>query len=524
MSLLDKSIKNSVFSFISQISGMIFPIILTPFIISKIGSEQFAIYALVFGFIGGASLMDFSISSAFIKYISEHYYKQQYFELNKVINTGTFFYILFSSIILILGYFFSNSIVLLVNIPIYLTQKAIFAFYIGLTIFFMANVSSVYSAIITSLQKMYITSISWFLINFLNTLSIVLLLILGFGLSGVLISQFISYVIYFLLIIYFAFKNLKEYKFSIFFVDFKTFKNLFSFGIQLQVSKLSTFASEKYDEFLLAFFSVLNKVTFYNIGARLSRSARFVPLQIIPQVAPVAAELNSRKDTEKLTLLFSDTSRYISIISLPIFAFLFLFSKPIIFCWVGDEYNLSSYILRILLIGQFINIMFSVPGNSITPNVGIPKFQMREGLISLFSNLILSFLLIKYYGIVGAAWGNTISASISSIYVFYVSSGFFKFNDRMKFIKNSFFVPTISTIFIGCLFYLVYFFFIKYALVGSGRVLYLVSILSYFLIFFVLCILSFELLGYFKDRDKKVFTKILIFMFPFKFLIKSLGE
>jgi O-antigen/teichoic acid export membrane protein len=186
-----------------------------------------------------------------------------------------------------------------------------------------------------------------------------------------------------------------------------------------------------------------------------------------------------------------------------------LFSNTIIYSWIGTGYEMSSYILKVLLLGQLINILFSVPGNSITPNIGIPKFQMYEGLISLVLNLIVTFLLIKYYGIIGAAWGNTISASISSFYIFYVSLKVFRYNNGIKFIKDTLMIPTVSTVIFGLFFYLIYFFIIKYYLVNFGRVVNLLFILIYFLIFFILSLLSFKLIGYFKERDLLVFKRIL---------------
>ena len=50
------------------------------------------------GFTGIFGLFDISLSSAFIKFISEHYNKKDFEELNKTINTGLFFYIFFHPI------------------------------------------------------------------------------------------------------------------------------------------------------------------------------------------------------------------------------------------------------------------------------------------------------------------------------------------------------------------------------------------------------------------------------------------
>ncbi len=57
-------------------------------------------------------------------------------------------------------------------------------------------------------------------------------------------------------------------------------KKMTVFGAQMQVSKLSSFASEKYDELLLGFFSVMNNMTFFNVSGRVIRFGRFTSLSV----------------------------------------------------------------------------------------------------------------------------------------------------------------------------------------------------------------------------------------------------
>lgn len=519
MSLTDKIIKNTAYYFLSQIVGLLFPLILTPYIISKIGTEEFAIYALVFGFIGGFSLFDLSISSSFVKFISEHYFRKEHEDLNKVINTGTFFYITFSLIISVIVFFFIDFIVTRLNIPPNLYNKALFALYISLAIFLITNSTSMFSAIITSLQKMYLNSITWVVINLFNTIAIIILLSAGFGLKAVLVSQLCAYTLNTVFTIYFAKANLREMKFSASYVRGKTFKKLFGFGIQMQISKLATFASEKYDEFLLAYFSILNSVTFFNIGSRVSRLGKFLPSQIIPQTAPVAAELKSRNENDKLIQLFKDTTKYLSILSFPVFVFIFVFADLIIYCWMGNGYEISANILRILIGGQLINMVLSAPGNSITPNIGLPKYQMREGLINLLVNLVLSFLLIKYYGIIGAAWGNTFAAVISSLYVFYVSAKYFNVK-HFGFIRIHLLKPILISISAGLVFYLLYYS-ASHILTGTGRAAHVIYLLAAALLYSVITAILFLYSKYITEKDKEIMVKLMMRFLPLKILAEK---
>lgn len=516
-SLTDKVIKNTYYLFISQLLSFIFPIFLTPFIISKIGEAEFGLYALVLGFIGTFGLFDISLSSSFVKFISEYYYKKEFNKLGRFINTGLITYTLFSAVFVILGYFFSEDIISLINIPEAIKDKAIFVLKISLFTFFAANASVIFVSILISRQMMYQTTVLSMIFASLGFIANIVFLSLGYGLKSIILIQLISVSLNTIVIIVTAKRSVPEYKFNPFQFDSGMLKSMSKFGFQMQISKLSSFASEKIDEFLLAYFSVLNNVTFFNISNKLTRVGRFLPYQLVPQVAPVAAELNSRNDHEKLRTLFTDASKYFSLASIPLFIFMIFFSDVIVKAWMGEGYDISSHILRILVIGQLVNSIYSTPGNSITPNIGIPKYQMYEGLINLVVNVTLSFFFIKYYGIIGAAYGNTIAVIISSLYVFFVSAKFF--NRKIVDLMNSVYLkPLYVSALIGAILFFALLFCEKNIMALNGR-------LSSFTYLAVLSVLYFPaslvwiLSGnYLDERNKIVLAKVIARMIPSRLL------
>jgi O-antigen/teichoic acid export membrane protein/GT2 family glycosyltransferase len=520
MSLTDKVVKNTFYHFAAQILGFIFPFFLTPFIIATIGEVQFGIYAIVMGFSGTFALFDLSISSAFVKFISEDYNKKQTEKLNQTISTGLFFYIIFSIIICIIGFAFTKPLVSLLNIPPDLEEVSLFAFRISILIFFITNAFGIFNSILISLQKMYITNIYGIVLNILNVGAIVFLLLNGYGLPGILFSQLAAVTISIIISYFAARKVLPEMRIKISNFRKSALKSMTGFGLQMQVSKLASFASDKYDEFLLGFFSVMNNVAFFNIGARVSRLGRFFPYQLVPQVAPVAAELNAKEDREKLIRLYGDTTRYLTVASLPVFIFIFAFADVIIYSWMGAGFDISIYILRILVIGQLINMIFSAPGNSITPNIGIPKYQMYEGLINLGFNLVLSFILIKYYGIVGAAVGNTISIILSSLYIYYVSTKYFG-KHIFSFLFEQYFKPFISALGLGIIFYALYFS-LEYAVLPlTDRVSGIIYLIPAGILYLSLFALSIVKMKYLNENDKIVITKVLMKLVPLKYLLEK---
>ena len=249
MTLTDKVIKNTFYHFLSQIIGLLFPFILTPIIISKIGEVEFGIYAIALGFIGTFGLFDLSISTSFIKFISEHYNKGEIDELNNTISTGFVFYLVFSSIICAVGYVFAENLISIINVPPELVDRGVFAIKISLLIFFISSTTTIFVSILISLQKMFISSWVGIITNFLNLISIYTLLQLGFGLKGVLSSQLATVGINGFFYFYLAKRELPEMHFGLKNINLTSLKKMSLFGAQMQTSKLASFVCEKYDEF-----------------------------------------------------------------------------------------------------------------------------------------------------------------------------------------------------------------------------------------------------------------------------------
>lgn len=508
MTLTDKIIKNTFYTFLAQIIGFLFPIILTPIIIQYIGDKEYGIYVLIMGFIGSFGLFDLSISTSFVKFISEFYNKSDIENLNRYITTGYFFYVLFSLLAVVVGYLLAQPLLSLINIPLELRQKSIYVFRVSLLIFFVTTAFSIYVSILTSLQKMYIMNISGLVLGFLNIGAVVFVLKLGLGLEGLIWVQLCLVTISTAINVLYTKKYLPQIKISPSYFSKEPLRKMGKFGLQMQLSKLASFASDKYDEFLLGYFYVLNDVTYYNLGARIARLGRFIPFQLVPQLAPAAAELSARNEVEKLQQLFLDATKFLSLLSFPIFLFVFVFSDEIILTWVGSGYEMSSFIIKILVVGQLINMTFSAPGNSIIPNTGVPKYQMFEGIIFLGVNLVLSFILIKNFRIMGAAYGNSAAFLIGSLFVFFTALRFFKISKLKIFINNYLKIILISFA-TAITSYIINKLIISHLLIISGRATGLLLLFINGVIFLVFFISLLRLTKYLDKREIELIKKFL---------------
>jgi len=403
------------------------PIILVPIILSRIGEVQFGIYAIVIGLITAFGILDLGVSSSFVKYISEFNIKKDFISLNKFITTSLIYYIMFSIAVIATAYMLSFPLINIFNIPDNLKEISQYVFKISLISFFFSNITTVFTCVLFSTHNIYKTSIIGVVLHMINFITTVLLLELGYGLASLFYVNLGISLIVFIMNLHFARQSIPLMQVKLRYFDTKMLKRMLSFGTIMQVARISQFIADKFDELLLGHLTNLTNVTYYNTSSRIVRAGRFFPMQITPQANAASAELYAKNETAKIAKLHSILIRLMLLMCLPIFMFLIVFSDGIIKIWLGDGFETSAFLMKILACGIMTNLILSLPGNAVLPGMGLPKFIMYEGLINMAVNVGLSWLLIINYGVEGAAYGTAAALIISSTYLFLASNKVFKY-------------------------------------------------------------------------------------------------
>ncbi|MFH0924379.1 MAG: oligosaccharide flippase family protein [bacterium] len=168
-----KIAKNSFYNFVGKIWNSLIAIILTPYIIGKIGTYRYGIWALVGVITGYTGFLDFGVSVSFVKYISEYHTKKEYEELNAVVNTGFLFYLVLAIITISASYFCKGFIANFFKIPKDMKNEAVFVFLVGISIFCLSNAFNIFKAILDGLQRMDLNNKVDILLSFPRVIGVV---------------------------------------------------------------------------------------------------------------------------------------------------------------------------------------------------------------------------------------------------------------------------------------------------------------------------------------------------------------
>ncbi len=153
--------------------------------------------------------------------------------------------------------------------------------------------------------------------------------------------------------------------------------------------------------FILGALGSSTDVGIFSISSRTAALINFILVAVNSISAPKFAELYRKKNIVEIENVAKSTSLLLTLFSFPILIF-FLFAPNFILGWFGDNFTKGSISIMILAVAQFINVSTG-SADTLLMMCGHEKLQRNNIAFNAIANIILSFLLIPFMGINGAA-------------------------------------------------------------------------------------------------------------------------
>ncbi|HCC47242.1 MAG TPA: hypothetical protein DEQ38_03870 [Elusimicrobia bacterium] len=412
----DKKIaRNTLYNTAGYIWRSLLNILITPYIVLRLGNEQFGIWALVFAVVGYFYLIDMGIGSAYAKFIAECYAKNEHKKLNEIVATGLVFNIAVSSVVVLLTAVSGKWVIGILKIPQAYHGEAVFALLGAVVVFSLSQVSGVFSSVVIGLQRMDLGNKISIAVSIANTAGTILVLESGFGIRGLVVNFAITALLTGLSNLYATVKLLPSFSIGVSEISFETFKMLFSYGIKIQASNISSLMNLQTQKVFLGYFMNMSAVTFYELGSKVSNTARSLPMLLFSAVTPASSELYSQSDTGRLNKLYLKGSKYLYSITIPMAVFLFFDAGLIMTSWMGKGYESSTLVIQFLVTGYFFNLLTGL-ATSMARGTGDVVYEMKSSILILALNIPLSIILINKIGLMGALIAASGTIIIGSIY------------------------------------------------------------------------------------------------------------
>ena len=415
-----KVIRNTFFGTAGYLWGLVISLLLTPFIVSRIGVAGYGLFILIESIFGLFSLLDIAgISGAFVKFIAEAHAKRDHERINRLVVLGVSYYSAFSLIVCCLACIFHEPILKLFRIPVADQAVADFVFYGILFSSFLQGSLGVFRSVLLGMQRLDITNIISMLIGLANGIAIAVVLVLGYGLPGlIVVSVAIAFVAQ-VAQIGFAFHVLPSLKRMRPFLDRELFHETFKYGMQIQVGKISEIVTARINKFLIGRFLTIDLVGFYELGSKIAAVAQSPASQLMGAIVPAASELEAQGGREPVLKLYYRTSKYAALIAIPMTAFVCAFPAAILMFWMGKgTFGMSALALQVLAAGTLLATI-AAAGRLVARGMGFPSYEMQSCILTTVLNVIFSTVLLIRYGFVGALLGTALSSTIGAFYFLY---------------------------------------------------------------------------------------------------------
>lgn len=381
-------------------------IFLSPYLIGKLGADGFGVWVLVFGLIENYWLFDLGLRSATVKYTAEYRAKNQPWRINEIVNTGVVY---FSGVALLLmggSWLLSRYVDRVFKVaPGHLFEFQFLIVIVGAS-WSLGMIFNVFNATLEGFQRFDISSRIWIAVTVIRVAGTALLLLLGYRLIalGVLVvaAQLFGYALSF----FYVRRLFPEQRFSPRLANFRTFRQLVSYGIHTVTGTIATQLLNQSAPLVIGHFRPAAHVGYYSIPTRLLQYTGDAVSRVALVTTSNVSDLQARQDHAAIPRIGILVNRYCLALFMPVAVFLLVYGEQLIRVWIRDPayVTMSAPLIPILTIGTLIAVAGQFNSGAVL--FGIARHQRyTRGLLAEGLALVTGlWFLTPSFGIAGAAW------------------------------------------------------------------------------------------------------------------------
>jgi O-antigen/teichoic acid export membrane protein len=253
-----------------------------------------------------------------------------------------------------------------------------------------------------------------FIYNILFLVFVLIIAILNLPFISVFYSYLAAQILTFMALVFYS------YRFRLFEIGFafnmNVGKDLLLFSLPLLISSILVFVLNWTDTLMLGYYKSADVVGLYNAASPL---AKLIPIVLSSAgfiYMPVASSLYAKGKIKEMGRTYQMLTKWIFLLTLPIFSIMFLFPEATIYFLFGAQYLPASQTLRILSLGFIFHTFLGLNGLSLVV-IKESTSLLFASTVSATANVVLNILLIPFYGIEGAAIASAASYFMGNILI-----------------------------------------------------------------------------------------------------------
>lgn len=248
----------------------------------------------------------------------------------------------------------------------------------------------------------------------------------GVSLKTFLIIYSVEFFLTGFILFIFHFREIGSLRFR--FVNADVFKTILSGALPLMLSAIAIVIYTKVDQFMIAHYLGAEQVGLYSASLKIFESWNILPYSFLVSILPVL--MRYKDDEVRISKGFIYLYRLMFYGSLFVALLSYFYGDYLMLWTFGPEFLSGQEPLYVLMLSCVWVTMGSITARYFT----IMKYERKVATRTVFTcilNVLMNYLLIPKYGIVGAAWATFLSYFVSNFLFDFFDSDL-RFIVRMK--------------------------------------------------------------------------------------------
>lgn len=402
----------------NRASGMALQMILVRMIsVDDFGLFKLAVELSSFGimfvtfFVGGAS------ASSTTRVVSLHVAAHRKDRIRSAVIASLLSVVALSVVLFAVTYFpMETALEIIFKIKPELAPQATTFFRLFLLYIFLSSLAMVSSAALRSSEFFKAYSLTESLTNLIRVILIPLLIYFGYGLNSIVYgwsAALLAGIIPGMWILE-RFTSSEHGAAGLSAAIFSDLKAMTTFGVPVFFATMSSTVYYSADVIILGYFMPIKFVGIYSAGVVLVHSLLYLFSGLETALFPILSASLEKDQAGRESQILVRGYRLLCVVTFPTAIYSFCMAPYMVRFLFGPDYLESVAVARIL--SMLVLVWAAMPAGVIFLSTGRPEINARLGVVSAVINVAMNFMLIPFFGIIGAAIASVTSRSYAALH------------------------------------------------------------------------------------------------------------